>query len=203
MNTILAPKTGVLVFHKGMLYNHTMDVISVIKDFDEFLSSKKASFSGVVIGGGALALMGITTRGTKDIDVLDPIISDSILELAKEFASQQSKNNMAELRDDWLNNGPRSLIDNLPEGWMERSQQIFSGKALMLSALGRADFLKSKLFAYCDRGQDFDDCIKMNPSREELLEALSWVKVQDQNPHWVNHVQQEFTKLAKELGYAL
>lgn len=180
-----------------------MDVISVIIAFDEFLASKGASFSGVVIGGGALALMGITTRGTKDIDVLDPVLPGSILLLAKEFAQQQSKRKTAALRDDWLNNGPRSLIDNLPKGWLERSQKIFSGKALTLLALGRPDFLKSKLFAYCDRGQDWDDCLKMNPSHDELVEALDWVKEQDQNPQWAAHVQLEFAKLAKELGYGL
>jgi len=107
-----------------------MDVVSVIQDFDDFLFSKNTSFSGIVIGGGALALMGITTRGTKDIDVL-----------------------------------------------------------------------KSKLFAYCDRGQDIADCIKMNPSQAELLEALDWVKNQDQNPQWSSHVQKCFAKLALELSY--
>lgn len=161
-----------------------MDVVSVIKDFDEFLSSKKASFSGVVIGAGALALMGITTRGTKNIDILDPMLPEAMLLLAREFAQKQSKSKVAVLRDDWLNNGPRSLIDNLPKGWLERSQQIFSGKALTLFALGRPDFLKSKLFAYCDRVQDIADCIKMNPSQVELLETLDWVKSQDQNPQW-------------------
>lgn len=178
-----------------------MEVISVIEAFDQFLFSKKTSFSGIIIGGGALALMGITTRGTKDIDVLEPVLSEPILQLAKEFAQQQRKNQIVELRDDWLNNGPRSLIDVLPYDWLQRSQSIFSGKALTLFALGRSDFLKSKLFAYCDRGQDIADCINMNPSHAELTDAQSWVNLQDQNPQWKTHVKKAFQKLAKELGY--
>ncbi|CAN5912349.1 hypothetical protein BH11MYX2_BH11MYX2_01270 [soil metagenome] len=49
----------------------------------------------------------------------------------------------------------------------------------MLRTLGRPDLIKSKLFALCDRGTDWSDCIALAPSREELTEALPWLEIQD------------------------
>src|SRR5689334_2548541 len=71
-----------------------------------------------------------------------------------------------------LNNGPSSLVDILPDGWQQRVQLVFSGKALILRCLGRTDFLMSKLFALCDRGIDIGDCVAMAPTAEELGRGL-------------------------------
>lgn len=175
----------------------------MIKVFDQFLHAKGESFSGVIVGAGALVLIGITTRNTKDIDVLDPMLPAHIQELADDFVKVQENFDIHGLKPNWLNNGPRSLLDVLPSDWPDRSQKIFSGKALTLFSLGRSDLLKTKLFAYCDRGRDIDDCIAINPAREELLEALDWVKNQDQNPGWPRHVEASLTSLARKLGYDL
>lgn len=180
-----------------------MKPIETIEKFDLFLADIGKSFSAIIIGGGALSLMRVITRETQDIDVLEPILSQAILQLSQEFADQINHLTPMALKRAWLNNGPESLRPNLPEGWHDRIQKIFAGRAIELYALGRSDLLKTKLFAFCDREQDRQDCLLMNPDRDELKEAMIWVKVQDMNPLWPKHVELSLQGLAKELGYGL
>src|SRR5690606_30203171 len=101
----------------------------------------------------ALSILGVITRETRDCDVLYPSIPDNILIASQDFAKLQN------LETNWLNNGPATLTRDLPEDWLLRSQDIFKGEALNLKTLGREDLLCTKLFAFCDRGFDLDDCI--------------------------------------------
>lgn len=172
----------------------------MLVQFDEYLSARKLEFEAVVIGGSALALLGVVSRETQDCDVLDPNIPEAVLGAARAFSQVVSAQGDV-LRKDWLNNGPEDLKRILPKGWKLRVVKIYSGKALCLHTLGRPDLLKSKLFAYCDRGQDFRDCIALTPSKEELHECLEWVALQDANPDWPKHVEARFTKLSEKLGY--
>jgi len=169
-----------------------------IEAFDQFLFENGKVFSAIIIGGGALALMGVISRETQDIDVLEPALSDEIINLSQAFASAYSQTT---LKKNWLNNGPQSLQQDLPNGWMQRTSVIFTGKAFSLSTLGRSDLLKTKLFAFCDREQDRQDCIFMKPTKDELQEAFVWLQQRDQNPEWPNHVKLSLQSLAKDLGY--
>lgn len=175
----------------------------IIKAFDTFLAGRGQSFSAIIIGGGALSLMGVISRETQDIDVLDPILPPAIVASSHEFAAQHNANGTATLKQAWLNNGPESLRRDLPGGWQSRTQLIYSGAAIELHVLGRSDLLKSKLFAFCDREMDRQDCLKLKPTEIELKEAMAWVKLQDQNPGWPAHVEHSFHSLAKELGYGV
>jgi len=83
--------------------------------FDVFLAQRGLRFEGVIIGGAALALLGVTTRQTRDCDVLDPLLPDAIVGASREFAREQRAAGL-DLTDGWLNNGPRSLTDVLPSG---------------------------------------------------------------------------------------
>ena len=87
--------------------------------FDTFLQNAGETFDGVVIGGAALALLGVVSRPTRDCDVLDPPLRATISRLAEEFA-QQARSEGIDLADDWLNNGPASLAEVLPTGWRVR-----------------------------------------------------------------------------------
>jgi len=165
--------------------------------FDQYLKKHKLSFDAVVVGGTALAILGIIKRETQDCDVLYPDIPSPVLKAAQDFAKEKG------LESGWLNNGPESLKRDLPKGWMTRLQNLYSGEALVLKTLGRGDLLATKLWAYCDRGFDLDDCIKLRPTKEELLEAIKWVSHQDANESWPAHVKGMFANLAKELGYEL
>lgn len=108
-----------------------------------------------------------------------------------------------DLADDWLNNGPMQLGDVLPSGWRERVLRVYEGEALVLSTLGRADLLKSKLFALCDRGTDLPDCVALAPTAEELAECMPWLEPQDGNELWPAHARATVADLARRLGHGV
>lgn len=175
-----------------------MNPVQVIAKFDEFLSSQNLTFQGVVIGGTALILQKIIVRETIDIDFLDPSIPNEISRAVTEFRNLHPD---LELIEKWFNNGPESLKKNLPASWKDNIVEIYHGKVLTLFTLGRLDLLRSKLFAYCDRGIDLQDCIALRPTPEELNICLEWVSEQDGNPLWPNHVHKELVRLGKLLGH--
>ncbi|MBI4925807.1 MAG: hypothetical protein HY843_07780 [Bdellovibrio sp.] len=129
---------------------------------------------------------------------LYPKIPKEILDASKKFSKQYPE---FSLYENWFNNGPESLIRELKPGWEKRLVQIFNGKKLKLKTLGRSDLLGSKLFAYCDRQEDFSDCIKFNPTLKELKSSLKWVQLLDANTDWPAHCSVLFKALAKRLGY--
>lgn len=166
-----------------------MNVSETIKAFDEFLKSEGLTFEATVIGGAALSVMKIITRETIDIDCLSPKIPKKILEASYKFRSMYPELNLIER---WLNNGPESLLHDLDPGWERRTVDIFKGHAVNFKTLGRLDLIKSKMFAYCDRQTDLQDCIALNPNEMELIEALKWVKERDANTDWPEYVEKQF-----------
>jgi hypothetical protein len=170
--------------------------------FDDFLKARGLQLDAIVVGGSALVLIGIIDRPTRDVDVLHPDLPPQIAEASRAFALQMRQRGI-ELADTWLNNGPSSLSKVLPEGWRHRTQPAFSGRALVLETLGRADLLKTKLFALCDRGTDLADCIAFSPTAEELEEAMPWVTLQDANDVWPSHVESTILDLRRRLAHDL
>jgi len=173
-----------------------------IEAFDARLTGLDLRLEAIVIGGSALALLGVTSRQTRDFDIIAPELPIAILEVASAFAREQRELGV-ELIDDWLNNGPMQLGDVLPEGWRLRVVLAFEGNALVLHSLGRADLLKTKLFALCDRGTDLPDCVDLAPTGAELAEALPWVAFQDANPDWPAHVAATLADLGRRLRHGL
>lgn len=166
----------------------------IIEKFDEFLVAHGVSFEGIAVGGAALILLGVTDRKTRDVDLLNDEIPLDVTRLAKEFAAKQG------LPENWLNNGPSDLTQYLPAHWIARTVPLFSGKALMLRALGRTDLLKTKVWAFCDRPGDLADIVALNPSPAELLDALCWVKPLDANPSWPEFVERVGKEIEKAIG---
>jgi hypothetical protein len=158
-----------------------------IEGFDSFLAERGLSFEAVVIGGAALGLLGVVSRQTRDCDILHPQLPKIIREAAEEYAGIQCRKGDLLARD-WLNNGPASLVDALPLGWMDRLQLAYKGPAVTLHSLGRLDLLRSKLFALCDRGIDLQDCLALAPTTEEIKEIRPWLELQDANPDWPKHM---------------
>lgn len=173
-----------------------------IEAFDRHLFSRALRFEGVVIGGSALNLMGVVARQTRDFDILAPELPANIAEAARVFAEEQRRIG-APLADDWLNNGPAQLSELLPDGWRTRVVPLFTGESLTLSTLGRADLLKTKLFALCDRGTDLPDCIALAPSAEELAATRPWLELQDGNAEWPTHVRATLADLSQRLRHGL
>jgi hypothetical protein len=93
--------------------------------------------------------------------------------------------------------------DVLPKAWQLRTRRVFEGRALVLSTLGRADLLKTKLFALCDRGTDLPDCVALAPTAAELDEAVLWLAEQDTNREWPAHVDATIADLTRRLGHGV
>lgn len=177
-------------------YNDTMITKEILHHFDLFLKKRDLQLQAIIVGGTALNLLGYINRQTRDIDIIAPELSNDIQKASKDFAKEHPH-----LWEEWLNNGHSSLTDILPTGWDNRLVDSFVGEALHLKTLSRSDLLKTKLFAYCDRGTDLADCIAMAPTEEELNEALQWVIDQDANELWPKHVEQTFVDLKQRLGH--
>lgn len=85
--------------------------IDIIEKFDKHLANQSLDFEAIVIGGAALALLGVISRATTDVDLLTSPIPPIILRHAKEFAR------IHDLAENWLNDAPQSLKNELPPGW--------------------------------------------------------------------------------------
>ena len=67
--------------------------------------------------------------------------------------------------------------------------------ALHVFSLGREDLLRSKLYAYLDRGIDLDDIQALKPSHEEIESILPWLTERDANPDWPDYVERSMLEL--------
>lgn len=179
-----------------------MDPRVTIQAFDAFLARRGLSLDAVIVGGAALGLLGIISRPTRDCDVLHPRVPAAIQSAARDFAAE-CRGAGEILADEWLNNGPSSLIDDLPDGWADRLQIAHEGEAVTLRTLGRLDLLRSKLFALCDRAIDLPDCLALRPSKDELEELLPWLEARDANPDWPAHVRATIDDLGQRLGHGV
>jgi len=179
-----------------------MEPREVIAAFDAYLAARALRFEAVVIGGTALNLLGVVRRTTRDCDVLHPAIPADVARAACQFASERRTSGDA-LQDDWLNNGPASLVSALPVGWQQRLTVVFEGKAILLNSLGRLDLLRSKLFGLCDRARDLGDCVALAPTPEEISLIAPWLEEQDGNPDWREHVSEVLQDLEGRLRRGL
>jgi hypothetical protein len=195
------PASALLALSLGICYSDTMKPRETLSAFDRCLAGRALRFEGVIIGGTALNLLGIVVRPTRDCDILHPQLPEEIHAAARAFALERRREGEA-LDDDWLNNSPAALAEQLPDAWEERLQTVFSGEALELRSLGREDLLRAKLFALCDRGLDLADCIALAPTADELAALLPWVAEQDRNPGWPAHVRATLADLGERLNYA-
>ena len=171
-----------------------LNIIQTIKNFDNFLENKNELFEAIIIGGAALNLLSIVDRATKDMNVIIPEeLPKKILAYSKEFAEKN------DIPLDWLNTGPESITKELPPGWNERLKEAYSGSNLKLKTLGRTDLIKTKAWAYVDRGTDKEDLIAMKPSLLEIIEAKNWVKDRDGNPDWPKYVDIQMKLISEEI----
>lgn len=128
------------------------------------------------------------------MDVLDNEIRPArVVEIARDFARLHS------IPENWLNNDASSLKADLPVQWESRRVEVFRGKAIRFLTLGRADLLKAKLGALCDRARDFEDVIAMKPSHAELLDARARLNPLDRNPGWTDHVEITLNEVSRAL----
>jgi hypothetical protein len=177
-----------------------MHTIEILKLFDQHLAKKRLHFDAVVIGGAALNMLGVVSRFTKDCDILYPEIPKDVADASQAFAAEL-RHTGESIQNDWLNNGPVSLVSHLRPQWEERLQTAFTGTAIHLRCLGRSDFLCAKLFALCDRGIDLGDCLALAPTVKEIADVLPWLEEQDAHPGWPAHVRATLADVGRRLGH--
>lgn len=160
----------------------------------ELLTDRGLHYEVVLVGGGNLILRGLIARPTtKDLDILgaktpdgvarirpmpEPL-RDAVIDVGRAFG----------LADDWLNNGPDSLLDlGLPEGFVERlERRDFGGLVAWLA--GWFDMVCFKLYAAVDQGprsRHFQDLHELEPGRDDLLLAARWAMSHDPSPGFRN-----------------
>lgn len=152
---------------------------------DELLTADERA-ELVVCGGAALIALGLITRATADVDVV------AVMADGKPTNAHPLPQPVVQARDrvgralhlpiEWLNDGPASqLTTGLPEGWLDRLVTREYGP-LTVHFLGRLDQIHLKLYALVDQGptsRHESDLRALQPSRDELLRAARWTRMQD------------------------
>lgn len=181
---------------------------------DALLLEDAAPVDWIVCGGTALALQGIGTRSTRDVDVLGnwmpqelQIVAIGIFPPAVERAIARVAEAHSELLDigsRWVNLGPQEIVKcGLPERFAERLTAMRIGDRLTLHLLGRIDLIALKLYAAADdmgsRQQiHLDDLRLFEPTAEEINRAIHWVQRMP-DPH--HRIRPSLRNIVKELGH--
>lgn len=139
------------------------------------------------------------SRPTRDCDILHPELSVRILAAARDFAEQQRIEGDA-LAIDWLNNGPMSLGQSLPE---------IANRLLLRGMRSRCELLdvvtcsarNSSLCAIVER--IFWIASPLRQLLEEIRTLSGWLEAQDANPGWPAHVRTTLADLSQRLGHGL
>lgn len=170
------------------------------------LEQRGLEYEIVVVGGGALLLLGIIRRPTKDVDVL-ALVDHGQYITAQPLPRglEQAVGDVADvlgLARNWLNGGPTAQIrSGLPEGFKDRVDTR-TYRTLVVHVASRVDHIFLKLFAAVDQwpvqGKHVDDLRRLAPTRQELLEAARWVRGQDTGPEFPRMVAAVLKALGAE-----
>lgn len=163
----------------------------------EVLHDRGLTYELAVIGGGALAMIGLIDRSTKDLDVvalvragaidsadpLPPPLEEAVTDVANELSLTRS----------WMNSGPAAMIRfGLPEGFLSRCTRIQYG-SLTIQFASRLDQIHFKLYATADDrpgGKHHRDLEALAPSSAELAQAAAWARTHDSSPGFELMVRQ-------------
>lgn len=171
--------------------DETINFEEALSTLGEVMESRGFHCEVVAIGGGALSLLGLISRSTKDIDIV-ALILDGRFVSAQTLPSEltRARDDVATtlgLPGDWLNSGPTQLLDfGLPEGFEKRMiTKRYHGLTVHLA--GRLDQIFFKFYAAIDRGprsKHVDDLRRLKPTADELLDATQWARGHDPSPEF-------------------
>jgi len=152
----------------------------------QLLRERGLRYELLAIGGGALRLLGLIARPTRDIDVV-ALVDDGRLVSVAELPGplQQAVEDTAKvlrLPSEWFNPGPRSLMDLcLPAVVLERAHRREWG-GLILHLADRRDQIFFKFYAAVDQGprsKHLEDLRRLEPAADELRAAAAWARTHD------------------------
>ena len=184
-------------------------LITAFELLDDFLSAGNSAPVWLVVGGGsALLIQRLSTRQTRDVDVMalrdweGNIISAYPLPEAVKQAAAKVAVEMR-LDPDWLN-GAASLhgfdLSLLPTWFWQELDTREYGRNLKISFIGRKGLILLKLAAALDRDQrrDLEDLASLRATGPETEECLRWVLT---NLHEAR-THPKLPLLLRELGHA-
>lgn len=165
-----------------------VELQAALEQLGALIAARGQAFDLAIVGGGALLLVGLIERSTKDLDAVALIeqqiwrsaepLPEPLAIAVKEIAA------LLDLEDNWLNAGPASLMDHgLPTGFADRvTVQVFGGLTLRLAS--RVDQIALKLYAAADRwpmrnNRHLSDLQRLAPSVEELRHSAAWCRTHD------------------------
>ena len=152
------------------------------------LRARSLHFDVVVIGGSALLLKGVTSRPTRDLDVM-AIVERGEYRKAEPMppelqAAVRDVGETLGIGSEWLNGKASGLLDfELPEGFRERTETRRYG-ALTIRIADRLDLICLKLDATVSEGPDsrhFGDLQALKPTESELVGAAHWLTTRVDN----------------------
>lgn len=175
----------------------------------EYLAESSSVPAWLVVGGGsALLALRLSTRPTKDVDVMalreweGNIVSAYPLPAAIKDAAARVAIELR-LNQDWLNSAA-SLhgfdLSQLPDRfWQDLDTREFGGN-LKISFIGRQRLILLKLSAALGRDQwrDIEDLLCLKPTRIETEESLRWVLL---HLHQIK-THPKLPSLLQEIGHA-
>lgn len=151
----------------------------------EFLAADSFTPVWLVVGGGsALLAQRLSTRPTKDVDVMalreweGNVISAYPLPAAVKQAAAKVAIEMR-LDSNWLN-GAASLhgfdFSLVPNSFWQNLDTRAYGESLKVSFIGRPGLILLKFCAALDRDQrrDIEDLLSLKPTLQETEESLRW-----------------------------
>ncbi|MCB9777680.1 MAG: hypothetical protein H6742_03875 [Alphaproteobacteria bacterium] len=163
------------------------DLEEALTTLGQFLQARDEAYDVVVIGGGALLLLGLVERPTKDLDAVARVEGERWVR-AEPFPAGLSRaiEEVAaalDLQEDWLNPGPADLVDlGLPDGFEERATvRTYGTLTIRLAAV--EDLVAFKLYAAADHWPDqsrhLADLRRLGPTPERLVTAARWCRTHD------------------------
>jgi len=152
----------------------------------EQLAARGERVELVVIGGSGLLALGLTSRATRDVDVL-ALLAGGVLAKPRPLPAALIEARAAVARDfglpeDWLNSAPADLLDfGLPDGFVDRLEPRRYGEALTIHLASRFDQIHFKLYETVDQGagKHEADLRALRPTRDELLAAARSTRTHD------------------------
>jgi len=156
----------------------------------ENLAADGRRASIIVVGGASLALLGLVTRTTTDVDVLalveegeeeinlqsasplPPFLLDAARRVARDYG----------LSEDWLNADVAGQWELGPPPGLNEGVMWRRFADLEVGFVGRQTLIALKLFAAVDQGSasvHFQDLVALRPDTGEFEKAAEWVREQD------------------------